>query len=178
MKRCVQCGKDKQQDEFYRHPRSRHGRQGTCIECRYLRERARYQDASVRARRRAYQLAYSRERRQDPAFRQKERDRERAENLSPEQRDRRSAQRSARAYGIPVSEVSRLRSLAKCECCGCDTPSDSRDRHIDHCHETGKVRGMVCRDCNHTMRGRWRECVDRMRKCIDYLTRHHKEDEC
>jgi hypothetical protein len=39
---------------------------------------------------------------------------------------------------------------------------------IDHCHETGKVRGLLCDACN-TGIGRFSDQVDLLQKAIDYL---------
>lgn len=36
---------------------------------------------------------------------------------------------------------------SNCELCGNPFKS-SRDRHMDHCHTTGKFRNIVCRKCN------------------------------
>jgi hypothetical protein len=34
-----------------------------------------------------------------------------------------------------------------CECCG-NEYLNSRDKHMDHCHNTGKFRNVLCRNCN------------------------------
>jgi hypothetical protein len=39
------------------------------------------------------------------------------------------------------------RSGGKCEICGCQFPSD-KATHIDHCHKTGRIRGVLCSRCN------------------------------
>lgn len=44
-------------------------------------------------------------------------------------------------------------------------------RHIDHCHKTGKVRGVVHRECNLLI-AHARESVTVLRRAIDYLVRH------
>ena len=36
---------------------------------------------------------------------------------------------------------------SNCELCG-NPFKNSRDRHMDHCHTTGKFRNIVCRKCN------------------------------
>ena len=36
---------------------------------------------------------------------------------------------------------------SNCELCG-KAFKNSRDRQMDHCHETGKFRNIVCRKCN------------------------------
>jgi len=34
-----------------------------------------------------------------------------------------------------------------CECCG-NQYVNKRDKHLDHCHKTGKIRNILCRNCN------------------------------
>jgi len=38
-------------------------------------------------------------------------------------------------------------SCEMCECCGSQW-KNSRDKHLDHCHKSGKVRNILCRRCN------------------------------
>jgi protein-arginine kinase activator protein McsA len=40
--------------------------------------------------------------------------------------------------------------------------------HVDHCHETKKVRGLLCRECN-TGLGKFKERVDLLERAIHYL---------
>lgn len=53
-------------------------------------------------------------------------------------------------YGVPLGTYDRLLAEqgGKCAICGTDTPGGRGDFHVDHCHETGKVRGLLCRSCN------------------------------
>jgi len=35
----------------------------------------------------------------------------------------------------------------KCQCCNNEFKS-SMDKHLDHCHKSGKIRYVLCRNCN------------------------------
>lgn len=48
--------------------------------------------------------------------------------------------------------------------------------HIDHDHDTGKVRGVLCRTCNTAM-GAFDDSVVGLLRAIDYLNRHYGLDE-
>jgi len=45
------------------------------------------------------------------------------------------------------SVYERYMSSAHCECCSQEYVN-SMDKHMDHCHETGKFRNVLCRNCN------------------------------
>lgn len=56
-----------------------------------------------------------------------------------------------------------------CEICG-----SSLRLQLDHCHETNKIRGMLCGNCNIGL-GIFKDKVDVLRKAVDYLDFHGKE---
>jgi len=60
-----------------------------------------------------------------------------------------------------------------CECCGAAF-KNSNDRHTDHCHATGKFRGMLCRDCN--LAEGYLKTVERAWKVLSYMDRHSRGD--
>jgi hypothetical protein len=35
-----------------------------------------------------------------------------------------------------------------CECCGKEY-INQKQKHLDHCHKTGKLRNILCQNCNH-----------------------------
>ena len=50
----------------------------------------------------------------------------------------------------------------------CKNESNNKSLHIDHCHDSGKVRGLLCHGCN-TAIGLFKENIDTMLKAIKYL---------
>lgn len=82
-----------------------------------------------------------------------------------------------RKYGITPEEADSLFASqdGRCAICGA-TEGDSRGfrMHIDHCHTTGVVRGVLCNLCNAGL-GNFRDDPGLMRKAIAYLAIHHGE---
>lgn len=56
----------------------------------------------------------------------------------------------------------------RCAICGTDTPGGKGSWHIDHNHETGKVRGLLCAMCNVGL-GNFYDNIERLRAAIRYL---------
>ncbi len=56
-----------------------------------------------------------------------------------------------------------------CKVCGTDQPG-SRSPHfcVDHCHKTGKFRGLLCNNCNSGL-GLLGDTAGSVRKALDYL---------
>lgn len=49
--------------------------------------------------------------------------------------------------------------------------NDKKNLSVDHCHSTGKVRGLLCHYCNSIL-GLGRESPDILNKAIEYLKKH------
>jgi len=62
-----------------------------------------------------------------------------------------------------------LDSMGSCNCCGehWNPLLHSRRFSIDHDHDTGKVRGILCQNCNSSL-GLLNESIDKMNKLIAY----------
>jgi hypothetical protein len=69
-------------------------------------------------------------------------------------RESRASLRLRRTYGIWLGDYRRLYDEQGGCCAGC---GDFHERlHVDHCHRTGRVRGLLCRVCNLAL-GRLRD---------------------
>ena len=57
-------------------------------------------------------------------------------------------------YGITIKEFNKLLELQSGKCAICQGPpvyngfGGGSVYHVDHCHETDKVRGLLCQKCN------------------------------
>lgn len=87
--------------------------------------------------------------------------------------DRREGNRRSlikQRYGISAEDKISMLSIQGnlCAICGTDKPNTATGWHIDHCHETNKVRGILCQQCNN-MLGNAKECIETLEKAIKYL---------
>ncbi len=74
-------------------------------------------------------------------------------------------------YGITPEEYDERLAAQGGVCAICkQPPADPRGyrMHVDHSHETGRVRGILCGPCNQGI-GRLGDSVERLRAAIDYL---------
>lgn len=81
--------------------------------------------------------------------------------------------RNTAKYGITVAEYDELLSLQNGRCAVCGVlPRDGdklgRPLSIDHDHETGKIRGLLCMSCNIAI-GNIKENVDSLKRAVRYL---------
>jgi hypothetical protein len=72
-------------------------------------------------------------------------------------------------YGLTPEQVVDMRAVG-CAICGRST-SEGRwgNLHIDHDHKTGRVRGVLCSECNHGL-GKFKDDPGLLRKAVAYLT--------
>ena len=78
-------------------------------------------------------------------------------------------------YGITLEEYEELKVKQdnKCAICGC-SDSDQRVLHnfaVDHDHDTGEVRGLLCNQCNRGL-GMLGDSLETLQKAVKYLETH------
>jgi hypothetical protein len=80
-------------------------------------------------------------------------------------------------YGITAAEAEALLTSqgGVCAICRTDEWGDLAP-HVDHDHESGAVRGVLCQACNHGL-GKFRDDPGRLRAAADYLQDASNVDE-
>jgi hypothetical protein len=75
-----------------------------------------------------------------------------------------------RTYGITLEQYQELLISQNngCAICGRTEEPDGRRLAIDHDHQTGDVRGVLCNNCNNGL-GSFSDNIEQMLKAIDYL---------
>jgi hypothetical protein len=138
-KKCKDCAQTKPVSEFHNHATSKDRKDCYCITC-----------SNVRAKR--WKQANHQRINQRRAEARKD-GRLRAETLS-------------QRYGLTIDSHAALLEEQGHTCKICKEPA--RLLHVDHCHVTGKVRGILCIKCN-TGLGHFRDDVELLKTAIAYL---------
>lgn len=71
-------------------------------------------------------------------------------------------------FKISTEEYESLYEKHNGKCAICLQNNDGRRLSIDHCHETGKIRGLLCRKCNVAL-GYFRDNTEYLKRAILYL---------
>jgi len=91
---------------------------------------------------------------------------------TPEYRARCSANERKRRYGIDNYDELLEKQAGVCAICGNTETATLRGKvkrlAVDHDHATGKIRGLLCNNCNN-MLGRSQDNPDTLRKAANYL---------
>lgn len=99
------------------------------------------------------------------ALRQKQRERDKQRG------PRRKGQRLKKRYGITEAQRDEMFAAQGSQCAICSSPDPIGGNgkwHVDHCHNTGRVRGVLCPSCNIGL-GKFRDSPTFLSKAIEYL---------
>lgn len=80
-----------------------------------------------------------------------------------------------RKYGITLQDVDNLTKNQNNKCKICQEEITKKNIAVDHCHETGKIRGVLCKLCN-TGLGAFADDICLVQRAASYLlnTQHIK----
>ena len=157
-KTCLECKKSKSIEDFDFQNKASGKRVGRCKTCRSSENKIRYQNNPTPHR----QRAAARRALNPDGVRQEHKERYHAH---PEA-DR--ARKLKKQFGLSFEEYDRMYTDQRgvCKICGCQ--SGAKRLAVDHCHATGKVRGLLCGNCNTSL-GKMKDDPELLRRAALYL---------
>jgi hypothetical protein len=89
---------------------------------------------------------------------------------TPYDRNRQRSWHLSRKYGITLERFEEMleEQGGACAICRTDDPGGSGTWHVDHDHETGRVRGLLCVRCNVAI-GLLHDDLNLLRQAISYI---------
>jgi len=92
---------------------------------------------------------------------------------SPTAKRNRKAEKLQLRYGLTYEQWEKMREQEnyKCMICGISEDEMGKKLDVDHCHDSGKVRGVLCNTCN-TMLGHARDNVRILEEAVQYLKKN------
>jgi hypothetical protein len=167
---CNRCKQEKPVLEFYKNAAKKDGIGSVCIPC------GRAKGAEQTAKFKAYkaELKVS-----DPdkyaqlmrtlATEQREWQRKNPEKMAVRQRRYRYRQTG---LGVTADDYDAMLIKQGGLCAICRLRGEGKKRlHVDHCHSTGKIRGLLCFPCNFAL-GHYRDSIELHKAAIAYLEEH------
>jgi len=138
-KECTRCGEWKLICEFPKDKKGRNGYASICKACVLTRRQKGYE----------YQKEYW----DKPGNKARKKENARKSYLRNREKilERNRTRNISRRYGLPVGAFEEMlaRQGGRCRICG--MKPKKRRLHIDHDHDSGAVRGLLCQRCNHML---------------------------
>jgi len=159
MKRCKHCGIEKPVDDFYTDRKAKDGRRPECKACNLARRRAKYAEDP-----RPYIDRVMKWQRENP-----ERVREYLARFNASGKRKQSNRKShlKRKYGLTPEAFDEMLAMQGGGCAICGKPNPD---NVDHDHVTGRVRGILCWNCNVGV-GQFEDDIERLITATAYLDR-------
>jgi hypothetical protein len=90
-------------------------------------------------------------------------------NLQAGMKDWKTDHQTKKRYGVDVETYKRLMATSSC----CEICGKTEELCYDHCHDTMKFRGVLCRGCNRSL-GQLGDNIEGVQKVLDYLQKENK----
>lgn len=164
MKRCTKCGVEQPLENFYKAADTRDGRRGDCRSCFAKRAAERHAANPEPGRERA-----RRWQQENPERVRAQREKAKADGRRAAQ-DRRTYLK--RKYGMTVEQYDEMLAAQDGGCAICGRPpTPGISLHVDHDHETGAIRRLLCFLCNNLL-GDAGDDPSLLEKAAAYLRSH------
>ncbi len=158
MKRCKKCGIVKPYADFYRATGMKDGHRSECKICHGEQQKAWYaanREAAIASVKRWQQA----NKEHLHAYRKEYRKRRQAEDRDAHLR---------RTFGFSTAGYEAMLAEQDGGCAICGRAPGKIALHVDHDHESGEIRGLLCVGCNNAL-GQFRDDVDLLRRATAYL---------
>lgn len=98
------------------------------------------------------------------------RDKERYYNKSNNRKNWQRNHSYQKKYGITIEKYNKMYEEQKGRCYLCDIHQDDLTKKlaVDHNHETGQIRKLLCFNCNHGI-GAFKENINTIERALNYL---------
>lgn len=147
---CNSCKLMVKHEDFTKLKSKTHGLSQYCRNCQSIKWKDRAQKV------RAWREKHIKEKKKDPNF-----------VLSTQERMKKNALWNM--YRLTFEEYNKLLKEQNYKCKICNTSiENTSEAQVDHCHDTGKIRGLLCRKCNVGL-GCFQDNLDLFRKAMEYL---------
>ena len=79
-------------------------------------------------------------------------------------------------YGVDANKYVEMFEAQAGHCAICGQPQESFTKAfaVDHCHRTGKVRGLLCSNCNSAL-GKFGDNIHTVISAMEYLREHNND---
>ncbi len=74
-------------------------------------------------------------------------------------------------YGLTLEQYDDMLDRQGGGCAICDEPPGDTALHVDHCHDTGRIRGLLCFRCNSAL-GNLRHDPEVIGRALEYVAVH------
>ena len=157
MKICTKCGCNKPLEDYPKQKERTDGRGSQCKACNRERINAGRKDKGWKNTTQSDLSLTAQE---------KARQRDRARNKTTHRQKWHRYNSIKNRYGLDAEAYDAMvkDQAGCCKICGCTLSTP----HVDHCHKTGKVRGLLCTNCN-TGLGQFKDNPKFLEAAIDYL---------
>lgn len=168
MKKCSNCKEIKTLEEFHKNNRYKFKRHLYCKQCVAIKWLKNKKDRTE------YLIKYEENRIRPKEYNEKKslKSKEYWKKEKDNLKEPRNKLRLKREYNLTVEQYNQLVEDQQHMCFICEVHEDTLKRKlaVDHCHKTGKIRGLLCFHCN-TGLGHFRDNEKLLTKAIKYLTK-------
>lgn len=167
---CRKCKEEKNEAEFHKHKASKTGLFSICKTCNCLRNRewSKNNKDKVNSARRKWRKV---NKKHCKVYRKQYTEKNK-EHILKQRRERWYIRR----YGISTDDYNELLKAQNGLCAICNLPGNGKYKklHVDHCHKTGKLRSLLCVNCNRGL-GYFQDNPALLSKASLYISKFEEE---